>query len=191
MHHFYAMMSRMRHIGRWSLMANKSPENVAEHSLMTAILAHALAVIARDVHGRDDADPDACAAAAVFHDAPEILTGDLPTPVKYFNPGIREAYREVEAAGVEKLLSMLPESMRARYRGFLEPEDSYTDQIVRAADKLSAYIKCLEELRAGNPEFRDAAQTTREKLDAMNMPELATFFEEFLPSFSLTLDELK
>jgi 5'-deoxynucleotidase len=185
------MMARMRLIGRWSLMASRTSENVAEHSLMTAVLAHALASIARDIHGRADIDPDACAAAAVFHDAPEILTGDLPTPVKYFSPGIREAYREVESAGTEKLLSMLPEEMRDRYRAFWVPGDSEIHKIVHAADKLSAYIKCLEELRAGNGEFRDAARLTKEKLDAMEMPELETFIEEFLPSFSLTLDEME
>ena len=191
MHHFFAMMARMRHIRRWSLMANRTPENVAEHSLMTAVLAHALAVIARDRHGQTDADPAACAAAAVFHDAPEILTGDLPTPVKYFNPGIREAYREVESAGTEKLLSMLPEAMRGEYAAFLAPGEDITAKIVRAADKLSAYIKCLEEERAGNDEFRDAGRVTKEKLDAMELPALKTFMEEFLPSFSLTLDELQ
>jgi 5'-deoxynucleotidase len=190
MKHFYAMMSRMRLIGRWSLMANRASENVAEHSLMTAVLAHALASISADVLGRTDIDPDACAAAAVFHDAPEILTGDLPTPVKYFSPGIREAYREVEEAGILKLLSMLPEEMRGRYRAFLEPVDPKVEKFVHAADKLSAYIKCLEELRAGNGEFRDAARITREKLDGMKMEELEYFFEEFLPSFNLTLDEM-
>ena len=191
MRHFYAMMARMRLIGRWSLMASRTPENVAEHSLMTAVLAHALASIARDIHGRAEPDPDVCAAAAIFHDAPEILTGDLPTPVKYFSPGIREAYREVESAGIEKLLSMLPEELRGRYRRFWEPGDAAVERIVHAADKLSAYVKCLEELRAGNGEFRDAARLTKEKLDAMDMPELETFFAEFLPSFSLTLDEME
>ncbi|MCL1806654.1 MAG: 5'-deoxynucleotidase [Oscillospiraceae bacterium] len=191
MRHFYAMMARMRLIGRWSLMSSRSSENVAEHSLMTAVLAHALASIARDLHGEPGINPDACATAAIFHDAPEILTGDLPTPVKYFSPGIREAYREVENAGIDKMLSMLPEEMRGRYRAFWEPEDERVEAIVKAADKLSAYIKCLEELRAGNNEFRDAARRTKEKLDEMAMPELETFFEEFLPSFELTLDEME
>jgi len=185
------MMARMRLIGRWSLMANRASENVAEHSLMTAVLAHALASISQDICGKTDVDPDACAAAAVFHDAPEILTGDLPTPVKYFSPGIREAYREVEAAGIEKLLSMLPPEMRPRYLSLVEPDDPVVEKFVRAADKLSAYIKCLEELRAGNDEFRDAARISREKLDDMEMEELQIFFSEFLPSFSLTLDEIK
>jgi 5'-deoxynucleotidase len=111
--------------------------------------------------------------------------------VKYFSPGIRDAYHEVEAAGIEKLLSMLPEKMRGRYRAFFEPSDPNIDRFVRAADKLSAYIKCLEEMRAGNGEFRDAARVTRKKLDDMEMPELDIFFEEFLPSFSLTLDEME
>ena len=190
MFHFFAYIARMRAIRRWGLMDSHLPENVAEHTLMTAVLAHALAVIAQEL-GEEDADPNGCAAAALFHDAPEILTGDLPTPVKYFSAGIRDAYRAVEEAGAEKLLSTLPESYRAAYRALLKPEDARIERIVSAADKLSAYIKCLEELRSGNTEFRDAARATREKLDAMDMPELRVFFEKFLPSFSLTLDAMR
>lgn len=193
MYHFYALMARMRYIGRWSLMVSHYPENVAEHSLMTAILAHALALIGRDILGKTEVDPDACVTAALFHDAPEILTGDLPTPVKYFDPDIRTAYGKVEAAGVEKLLSFLPEVMQNTYRTFLAPEneEDIVSRYVRAADKLSAYIKCKEELRAGNHEFLDAAKTSKEKLDLLNMPEITFFLEEFLPSFELTLDKLK
>ena len=193
MYHFYALLARMRYIGRWSLMVSHYPENVAEHTLMTAILAHALALVGRDILGKADADPEACAAAALFHDAPEILTGDLPTPVKYFDPDIRAAYGKVEAASVGKLLSFLPPVMRDTYRPYLAPEEGggATARYVRAADKLSAYIKCKEELRAGNSEFRDAAAATKEKLDKMDMPEIEYFLTEFLPSFELTLDELK
>ena len=157
---------------------------------MTAVFAHALAVISRDIPGSGAPDPGACAAAALFHDAAEILTGDMPTPVKYFNRDIRQAYRAVEEAGIEKLLSMLPVPLRAEYRGLMLPADENVKRIVAAADKLSAYVKCLEELRSGNAEFREAARFTREKLDRMEMPELETFFTDFLPSFSLTLDEL-
>jgi len=193
MYHFYALLARMKYIGRWSLMVSHYPENVAEHSLMTAVLAHALALIGREVFQNPQADPNACAAAALFHDAPEILTGDLPTPVKYFNPGIREAYGQVERAGVEKLLGMLPEHLRGTYAPFLTEEqgDPATARYVKAADKLSAYVKCKEELRAGNQEFRDAERVTAQKLREFAMPEIDYFMEHFLPSFALTVDELQ
>jgi 5'-deoxynucleotidase len=145
---FFALISRMRFISRWSLMRNSYSENIQEHSHMVAVLAHALAVIRRDVFSLP-ADPDACAAAALFHDAPEIFTGDLPTPVKYFSPEIREAYGKVEAVAGGKLLSMLPEAMQPAYRTLLQEEDKEVRRIVKAADKLAAYIKCLEELKAG------------------------------------------
>lgn len=186
---FFALMSRMRFINRWSLMRNSYTENIQEHSHMVAVLAHALAVIRRDVYHRP-ADPDACAAAALFHDAPEIFTGDLPTPVKYYNPEIREAYGKVEAMAGGKLLSMLPEAMQPAYRTLLQEEDGETRSIVKAADKLAAYIKCLEELGAGNSEFRRAAEETRAVLDGYRMPEVNYFLEHFAPSFGLTLDEL-
>jgi len=174
-------------------MVSHYPENLAEHSLMTAILAHGLAIIGRDIFGKSHADPNACAAAALFHDAPEILTGDLPTPVKYFTPYLRKAYGEVEQAGTEKLLSMLPDGLREAYRPFLSPGECCTlvCEYVKAADKLSAYIKCKEELRAGNREFKEAQESAIKKLSNMNMPEIEYFLEHFLPSFELTLDELK
>ena len=190
-HSFFAYIARMRYIGRWGLMRNTDPENVQEHSHMVAVLAHALAVIRRDLFG-GDLDPEHAAALALYHDAPEILTGDLPTPVKYYNPEIREAYREVEEVSARRLLSMLPEALRPAYAPLLleDPESPY-HALVKAADKLSAHIKCLEELKAGNTEFRQAAEQTRRALEDSGLPEVAYFLEHFLPGFSLTLDELQ
>lgn len=186
---FFAYLSRMRYIGRWGLMRNTFEENVQEHSHMVAILAHALAIIRRDVFGKE-IDPDAVAAAALYHDAPEILTGDLPTPVKYYNPGIREAYRQVEEVAVQKLLSMLPEALRSSYTPLLLPTDPDVLALVKAADKLSAYVKCIEELKGGNMEFKQAAEQILEALHAFELPELSYFMKECLPAFSLALDEL-
>ena len=185
---FYALVSRMKNISRWSLMRNSSRENVQEHSHMVAVIAHALAVIRRDVYGIP-CDPGACAAAALFHDASEIFTGDMPTPVKYFNPEIMSAYKQVESLASQKLLSTLPEELRPSYAPLLET-DGDVRRIVKAADKLSAYIKCLEEQKAGNDEFRFAASQTLEKLRALAMPEADYFIENFIPAFELTLDEL-
>ena len=187
--HFFAYLSRMRFIQRWALMRNTAPENVQEHSHQVAVLAHALAVIRNEKFG-GHADPGAVAAAALYHDASEILTGDMPTPIKYDNPAIRKAYKDVEAVAEEKLLHMLPEEFRTVYAPILRP-DGETEQLVKAADKLSAYIKCVEELKAGNNEFREAAAQTRAALEGYGLPEVAYFLETFLPSFSLTLDELK
>lgn len=187
--HFFAYISRMRYISRWGLMRNTSPENVQEHSHMAAVLAHALAVIRRDVCG-GSVDPGAVSAAALYHDAPEIFTGDLPTPVKYFNPEIREAYRRVEKVSAEKLLSMLPEELRGSYRPLLLEEDPGVRELVKAADKLSAYIKCMEEEKAGNAEFKQAAAQLREYIETSRLPEVQYFAQQFLPSFSLTLDEM-
>ena len=190
-HNFFALISRMRYIGRWGLMRNTFRENIQEHSHMVAVLAHALAVIRRGLFG-GDLDPEHAAALALYHDAPEILTGDLPTPVKYYNPEIREAYREVEEVSARRLLSMLPEALRPAYAPLLleDPESPY-HALVKAADKLSAHIKCLEELKAGNTEFRQAAEQTRRALEDSGLPEVAYFLEHFLPGFSLTLDELQ
>ena len=190
-HHFFALISRMRYIGRWGLMRNTFRENVQEHSHMVAVLAHALAVIRRDVFG-GEIDPGQAAVLALYHDAPEILTGDLPTPVKYYNPEIRAAYREVEEVSARRLLALLPEVLRPAYEPLLleDPEDPY-HALVKAADKLSAYIKCVEELKAGNAEFRQAAEQTRRALEASGLPEVDYFLEHFLPGFSLTLDELQ
>ena len=157
---------------------------------MVAVLAHGLALIQRDIL-HEPADPDRCASAALFHDASEILTGDLPTPIKYFNPEIREAYRKVEEVADQKLLAMLPPELRPIYENILRPADAEVEELVKAADKLSAHIKCLEELKAGNEEFRQAARQTAEALESYDMPELRYFREHFLGSFQLTLDELE
>lgn len=189
MDNFYALIARMKNIGRWALMRSVMPENVQEHSHMVAVLAHALAVIRRDVFGVS-CDPNAAAAAALYHDAAEILTGDLPTPIKYNNPEIMTAYRQVEADASEKLLQMLPEALRPAYAPLLMEEDADTKRLVKAADKLSAYIKCIEERRAGNDEFLRAEQRSLETLRGYEMPEVDYFLEKFIPAFERTLDEL-
>ena len=188
---FYALLSRMRYITRWGLMRNTFSENIQEHSHQVAVLAHSLALIRRDILGLAGPDPDKCAAAALFHDASEILTGDLPTPIKYYNPEIRSAYKQVEAVSGEKLLSMLPEALRESYRPMVLESDPEVTPTVKAADKLSAYIKCVEELKAGNQEFESAAKQTRKALEAIALPELDYFMEQFLPAFSLNLDQLE
>ena len=187
---FFALLSRMRYIQRWGLMRNTFQENIQEHSHMVAVLAHVLAMIDRELCG-GNADPDRCAAAALFHDAPEILTGDLPTPIKYANDDIRTAYRQVEEVSARKLLSMLPPEIQAGYEPLLLETDDAVRQIVKAADKLSAYIKCVEELKAGNQEFATAAAQTRDALEQMDLPCLRYFMEHCLPSFAETLDQLQ
>ena len=190
-YHFFAYLSRMRYINRWGLMRNTFQENIQEHSHVVAVLAHALAVIRREVFG-GEIDPGLAAAAALFHDAPEILTGDLPTPVKYYNPEIRDAYKAVEEFSARKLLSLLPEELRGAYEPLLlEACGTQVQAVVKAADKLSAYLKCLEELKAGNLEFKLAAEQTRQALEDSPLPEVNYFLEHFLPGFSLTLDELQ
>ena len=188
-YHFFALISRMRYIGRWGLMRNTFRENIQEHSHMVAVLAHALAVIRREVYG-GEIDPGQAAVLALYHDAPEILTGDLPTPVKYFNPEIRDAYKAVEAVAQQKLLSMLPPDLRPAYDEAITIPDPHVRDLVKAADKLSAYLKCLEELKAGNTEFRKAKEQTYAALLQNPLPALRCFMEEFLPGFELTLDEL-
>ncbi|MEA5144289.1 MAG: 5'-deoxynucleotidase [Oscillibacter sp.] len=190
MNHFFAYISRMRFINRWALMRNSYTENIQEHSHMVAVLAHALAVIRNRCFG-GTVDPGAVAVAALYHDAGEILTGDLPTPIKYYNPQIRESYKQVESVACDKLLSLLPQELRGDYAPLLREEDGEIRTLVKAADKLSAYIKCQEELKAGNLEFRRAAQQTKAALDEFRLPELTYFMEHFLDSFTLTLDEME
>ncbi len=189
-HKFFALISRMRYIGRWGLMRNTFEENIQEHSHMVAVLAHALAMIQRDILGQP-ADPDRCASAALFHDASEILTGDLPTPIKYYNPEIKTAYKQIEAVSCQKLLDLLPPELQDEYRPLLFESDPDVAKIVKAADKLSAYIKCVEELKAGNSEFEAAETQTRQALVQMQLPCLDYFMAHFLDSFRLTLDELE
>ncbi len=187
---FFALLGRMNCIDRWGLMRNTRVENIQEHSHMVAVLAHALAVIGRERFGAA-VDPNEAAVAGLYHDAPEILTGDLPTPVKYDNPAIKDAYKAVESVAADKLLSMLPPELVGAFAPYvreeLEPE---LLAVVKAADKLAAHIKCLEELKAGNQEFRQAARQTRAALERLELPALGYFMEEFLPAFQLTLDEL-
>ena len=188
-YNFFAYISRMRYIERWSLMRNSLPENIQEHSHMVAVLAHALGVIRRDVFNKP-CDADKCAAAALYHDCSEILTGDLPTPIKYHSPKIMAAYKQVEQIANDKLLNTLPAELRQAFSGYMQEDDADVHDIVKAADKLSAYIKCIEERKAGNNEFLSAEKQTRAKLDESDMPELKYFLENFIPAFELTLDEL-
>lgn len=188
-HHFFALISRLKYISRWGLMRNAQAENVQEHSHMVGVLAHALAVIRRDVFG-GNIDPGFVAAAALYHDVSEIYTGDLPTPVKYFNPTIEDAYHEVEDLSKERLLRLLPAELRGSYEPLVR--GTYGDdvrELIKAADKLAAYIKCVEELKTGNSEFKKAAEQTKRAVMKASTPEVEYFMRHFLPSFELTLDE--
>ena len=187
---FFAYISRMRYIGRWSLMRNSLPENIQEHSHMVAVFAHALGVIRRDVFGIP-CDPDEAAAVALFHDSSEILTGDLPTPIKYHSEDIRDAYKQVEALACRKLLDTLPEALRPAYEELLVGgTQERLHDLVKAADKLSAYVKCIEERKAGNKEFLSAEAQTRRILEESPLPEVTYFLEHFIPAFEKNLDEL-
>ena len=186
---FFALAARMRNIRRWGLMRNSFEENLLEHSQMTAMLAHALAVIRRDVFGLP-ADPEKAATAALYHDMSEIITGDLPTPVKYLNDDIRNSYKAVEAQAEGQLLNLLPAEMRPAYGDLLRGGDESVHALVKAADKLSAYIKCVEECAAGNSDFKLALEQTHRALLDYNMPEVEYFLKNFGESFGLTLDEL-
>lgn len=189
--HFFAYLSRMRLIRRWSLMQNNQPENVQEHSQRAAVLAHALAVIRKRVFHRP-ADPERAAFLALLHDAGEVMTGDLPTPVKYFDAAIRDAYRSIERAANRRLLSLLPGELRAEYAPVFFPAegDGENWELVGAADKLCAWLKCVEERRGGNREFIPAERAIKKQLDSLALPEVEYFFRHFAPGFSLALDEL-
>lgn len=187
--HFFAYISRMRFIQRWALMRNTAPENVQEHSHQAAALAHALAVIRNEKFG-GHVDAGAVAAAALYHDASEILTGDMPTPIKYNNPSLKSAYKLVEAAAQDKLLSMLPPELVPAYEPLLRERDKTVGRYVKAADKLAAWLKCQEELKAGNAEFGRAAAETMSALRALDMEEVDWFMDHMGQTFRLTLDEL-
>ncbi len=188
-YNFFALISRMRNIDRWALMRNTTRENVQEHSHMVAVLAHALAVIQNRYFG-GTVDPGRVAAAALYHDATEIITGDMPTPIKYYNPELRAAYGEVERMAADRLLAMLPEDLAQEFRPLLLDEDPEIHALVKAADRLSAYIKCVEEQKAGNLDFKKAGEQILETLRTNPLPALSYFMEHFLPGFELTLDEL-
>ena len=188
-YNFFPMIARMRYIDRWGLMRNTQVENIQEHSHMVAVLAHALAVI-ENKYFDGQVDPGAVAVAALYHDASEIITGDMPTPIKYDNPEIREAYKAVESVAEQKLLSMLPPELRVEYEQIITIPDPDVHALVKAADKLSAYLKCVEELKAGNLEFKKAKEQTYAALCQNPIPSLNYFMEHFLSGFELTLDEL-
>lgn len=188
-YNFFALLSRMRYIDRWSLMRNTTRENIQEHSHMVAVLAHALALIQNRYYG-GTVDPGQVVLAALYHDATEIITGDMPTPIKYYNPELRSAYQQVEEVAAERLLAMLPEELAGDFRPLLLEENPEVRALVKAADRLSAYIKCVEELKAGNLDFKKAGEQVLETLQANPLPALQYFMKYFLPSFELTLDEL-
>ncbi len=188
--HFFAMLARMKYVNRWALMRNIQEESICQHSMETAAFAHALALIKNKYFGAE-LNADRAAVLALYHDMPEIITGDLPTPVKYFNEDMREVYSKVEENACQKLLSMLPEDLHDDYSPLFFPteEDEYLWKIVKAADKISALTKCLEEKKAGNREFDSALVSTEKAIREMKMEEADYFLDTFLPSFSLTLDE--
>ena len=188
---FFAMMSRMKYINRWALMRNSYTENISEHSLEVSILTHALCVIGNKRLGKT-LDAEKAVLVALYHDASEIITGDMPTPIKYLNKDIKGAFKDIEAQACNRLLDMLPEDMKESYREIFFPNDSlvYELKLVKAADKLSALIKCIEEEKMGNMEFRSAGKTLEKSVKDMALKEADIFMEEFLPAYHLTLDEL-
>jgi len=186
-YHFYAMMSRMKNIYRWGLMRNTRKENLSEHSLEVAQIAHALAIINNKRLG-GSVNPDFVAVAAMYHDTSEIITGDMPTPIKYHNDEIKKAYKQIEAGATERLLEKLPEDFKDEFYKIYN-FDGETKRLVKAADKISALIKCTEELNMGNREFAVAKASTQKLIEELGCPEADIFMQEFMPSFSLSLDE--
>jgi 5'-deoxynucleotidase len=191
MSHFFAYLAKMKFIQRWGLMRNTHPENIQEHSLQVAMIAHGLALI-KNKHFNGQVDPQRIAVLALYHDVGEVITGDLPTPIKYFNPKVKTAYDEVEVVAKRKLFDMLPDELKPDYASllFLQDIDREHWQLVKVADKICAYLKCLEELKAGNQEFAKAEKAIKAEIEALSLPEVVYFVEKFVPSFSLTLDEL-
>ena len=190
--HFFAMMSRMKYIERWALMRNSMTENISEHSLEVSMLAHALAVIGNRRCGKQ-LNAEKAALIGLYHDATEIITGDMPTPIKYYNSHIQAAFKDIEERAANQLLEMLPEDLRPDYETifFAGEEETYLCRLVKAADKLSALIKCIEEDKTGNKEFRQARETILKSLEEMQLPEVVEFQKEFLESYEKTLDELR
>ncbi|MBQ8657548.1 MAG: 5'-deoxynucleotidase [Clostridia bacterium] len=187
---FYAYLDRMKYIKRWQLMRSEREENIMEHSQSVSLLAHALAVIRNKLYG-GNVDIGKTVLLALYHETGEVMTGDLPTPIKYYNPELHDAYKRLEKTACEKMVEMLPEALKEELSPFvLADETSEEYKLVKAADRLSAYLKCLEELRSGNGEFEKAKKSIEEDLHSRNLPEVEYFFEHFIPSFSLTLDEL-
>ena len=186
---FFAYLSRLKLIRRWSLMRNTVPENDAEHSLQVAMIAHAIAVIARDRYGKQ-VNPEHVLSLAVYHDVTEVMTGDLPTPVKYHNDELRGAYHRLESLSADRLLALLPEDLQPAFTPYMKQESGYEHTLVKAADRISAYVKCMEEQRAGNREFDYAAENVRKSIASIDLPEVRDFLTDFLPAFDMTLDEL-
>ena len=184
---YYSMLFRMKYINRWALMRNLRPETLSEHSLETAFIAHCLAIIAKRRFG-EDINPEKVAVTALFHDTAEVITGDLPTPVKYYNDDIKSAYKSIEAAAEDKLLELIPEDLRDDFTPLYRP-DKATERYVKAADKFSALIKCREELSLGNKEFAAAAKSSEKAIKALKLPAADVFLKEFVPAFESALDE--
>lgn len=191
MSHFFAYLARMKFIQRWGLMRNTHPENIQEHSLQVAMIAHGLALIKNNFFG-GMVNPERTAVLALFHDAGEVITGDLAAPIKYFNPKIKQTYGEIELVASQRLHNMLPEELKPAYHSlfFGQEEDRDHWQLVKAADKICAYLKCLEELKAGNQEFAKAEKAVKATITALKLPEVDYFMETYVPSMALTLDEL-
>ena len=188
--HFYAYMARMKYVRRWNLRRNTRDENDQEHSLQVAMIAHALAVIRKKRYG-GEIDMEKVMLLAVYHEAPEVITGDLATPIKYFNPGIKDAFKGIEHMASEKLLSYLPADLRGEYESLLLPDETTPEwKLVKAADRISAYLKCIEEESYGNDEFSAARQNILSSIEALGIPEAEDFLREFAPSFALPLDAL-
>lgn len=188
--HFYAYLSRMRFINRWGLMRNTLPENDMEHAMQCAMIAHALAVIGNTRHGKQY-HAERVMALALYHDASEVITGDLPTPIKYNNPAIKAEYKKIEALASSRLLSMLPDDLYSSYAPLITPDTKSEEwRLVKAADRLCAYIKCLEEAKAGNAEFREAQAGIESSIHAIDLPEVQDFMREFIPGFGMTLDQI-
>lgn len=190
-HHFFAMMSRMKYIERWALMRNSESENISEHSLEVSMIAHMLALISNKRCG-NHLNPERVAVLALYHDSTEIITGDMPTPIKYYNQEMKETFQEIEESAAQHLIQMLPEDFQEEYRSifFHQEEDSYLWKLVKAADRMSAMIKCIEEEKAGNREFIKAKETIEKALIESNLKEVDVFMKEFLPAYYKTLDEL-
>lgn len=190
MHTFFAYLTRMKYIQRWGLMRNSFPENDAEHTLQTVMIAHGLAVIREKIF-HEPCDAEHCAMLAVYHDAGEVFTGDMPTPVKYFTEDLHDKYKEIEDKARRRLLETLPDELKDTYRPYiLDMENDPLWPLAKAADTLSAYLKCAEEIQAGNSEFEEAFRTTENKLKNLHLKEVDWFLEHFAGSFALTLDEM-
>ncbi len=187
--HFYAYLNRMKYIRRWGLMHSTSPENDMEHAAQTALLAHGIALIARERYHRD-IDPEHVLALALYHDAQEVVTGDLPTPVKYHSPELQSAYHRMEKEAAERIVALAPEELREAYRPYFIPSQNAAHQLVKAADRIAAYIKCVEERQAGNREFLSAEASILKSIQAIDLPEVQDFFRECVPSFGMNLDEI-